>query len=132
LFTKKNILRLTCLLLISSWNAGLYAAEIDFLKELDAEADEIISKKASPVAGSSSNNSSATQVNPSAEPALTEEQKKNKNEFESALRNQLPGTYKLYMRLNHEQRLVVVETYITNDRKMAVATRQLFNMYFNE
>lgn len=132
MLTQKNILSIASLLVFSSWMQGIFAAEVDFLKELEAEAEQISQDHPEPAPVTKGTSNTTTIVNPSAQIQLTEAQQKNQKEFEEALKHQLPGTYKLYMRLSGEQRLVVVEAYITNDKKMAMATRQLFNLYFNE
>lgn len=94
------------------------AAEIDYLSELNAEADSDTGALVNENTKSPSNSK------------LSDAKIKQKKDFELALNNKLPSTYKLYKRLPLEQKMVVVETYVSNDKKMPVATSLMFDLYF--
>lgn len=94
------------------------AAEVDYLSELNAEADSDISASAKEGA------------NPSSIKNISDAKIKQKKDFEMALNNKLPSTYKLYKRLPFEQKMVVVETYLSNNKRMTVATSLMFDLYF--
>ena len=94
------------------------AAEVDYLNELNAEADSDTGALENENAKSPSNTK------------IAEAKMKQKKDFELALNNKLPSTYKLYKRLPLEQKMVVVETYVSNDKKMPVATSLMFDLYF--
>jgi hypothetical protein len=60
-----------------------------------------------------------------------EAQNKRKKEFEVRLAKELPATFRTYRILSREDKLMVINTYFENKKNMPVATRLLFNLYFN-
>ncbi|MCW8955265.1 MAG: hypothetical protein OQL09_00150 [Gammaproteobacteria bacterium] len=91
----------------------------DYLSELEAEADTI-----------SDNNISSQKTQPTEDLKLSELQIAQLEEFEATLQRELPSTYKLYIRLPPGKRLIIVENYFLNNKQMTSATKQLFNLYF--
>jgi len=53
-------------------------------------------------------------------------------EFSDKLESSLPNTYLIYKKLSKGQKGLVVEAYFVNDRSMAEASRQIFNIYFKK
>lgn len=106
------------------FNSGATAeTSDDYLKALEAEAeaisllpgDAVASEDSSPVSNSSD-----------------EKYLKQKDAFEKELQQTLPNTYTIYRKLSSEKKAIVVETFYFNEMKMPVASRQIFNFYFND
>lgn len=93
--------------------------EEDYMKALEAEAMELQNFESPP-----DGNSDAT--------APTSEVSPRENEFASALKAALPNTYLVYQKLSPVQKGLVVEAYFVNNRSMAEASRQIFNIYFKK
>ncbi len=101
------------------------ASDDAYLKELEAEAQNLSTKNAAEPApaDTQTKNKAATVPVPEATVNLR------KAEFETALKAELPNTYTIYTRLTAEQKLMVVETYFANDRKIAPSSKQVFDFY---
>ena len=95
----------------------------EYLKALEAEAESIaaIPSDTSHIEDSSANNNQAD-----------EEFRRQKESFENLLQKTLPSTFTIYRKLSPERKAVVVETYFSNEMKLPVASRQIFNFYFND
>ncbi len=106
------------LVLLAFTGTVAVAAEVDYLNELNAEAESEASASANEGANSASHKN------------ISDAKIKQKKDFEMALNNKLPSTYKLYKRLPFEQKMVVVETYLSNNKRMPVATSLMFDLYF--
>jgi hypothetical protein len=91
-------------------------AENDYLKELNSEADEL---------STFNNGTSPKDENPSIEISPTD-----RVAFETRLKKELRNTFTIYLKLNEEQKKQVVESYVASGRKLPVASRQIFNLYF--
>lgn len=113
----ENIFRSLVLVLLAFTGTVAVAAEVDYLNELNAEAESDVSASANAAENPSNKNISAAKI-------------KQKKDFEMALNNKLPSTYKLYKRLPFDQKMVVVETYLSNNKRMPVATSLMFDLYF--
>ena len=97
-----------------------------YLKELEAEAHNLSTDNTAvqkPAENVQTKEKTATAPVPEATVNLR------KAEFETALKVELPNTYTIYTRLTPEQKLMVVETYFANDRKIAASSRQIFDFY---
>lgn len=94
-----------------------------YLKALEAEAEAIAAMPAdaSVVEEGEVNNSQAD-----------DNYRKQKESFEKYLQQTLPSTFTIYRKLPAEKKAVVVETYYSNEMKLPVASRQIFNFYFND
>ena len=114
----EKIFRSLVLVLLVLTSSVALAAEVDYLSELNAEANSEL------------NTSAKEGANPSSIKNISDTKIKQKKDFEMALNNKLPSTYKLYKRLPFEQKMVVVETYLSNDKRMTVATSLMFDLYF--
>ena len=111
------------IVLMLAWPVGqLRAEDVDaYLKELNAEAEELVELK---------------DVAPDASPAATdvsqntEQAEARKQEFETALKTELSNTFNIYRNLTSQEKALVVEAYFAGDKKIGVASRQIFNFYF--
>ncbi|HEY9052291.1 MAG TPA: hypothetical protein VIQ03_12140 [Gammaproteobacteria bacterium] len=94
-----------------------------YLKALEAEAEAIAAMPAdaSHIEYSDVHNNQAD-----------EKFRKQKESFEQVLQKTLPSTFTIYRKLSAERKAVVVETYFSNEMKLPVASRQIFNFYFND
>jgi len=54
-----------------------------------------------------------------------------KDSFEARLSRELPATFRTYTMLSKDKKDKVIRAYINTDENMSVATRVLFNLYFN-
>lgn len=113
-----KIFRSLVLVMLAFTGTAAVAAEIDYLNELNAEADIDVSTSAN------------ESMNPASMKNISDAKIKQKKDFEMVLNNKLPSTYKLYKRLPFDQKMVVVETYMSNNRSMTVATSLMFDLYF--
>ena len=57
---------------------------------------------------------------------------KQKAVFETELQKSLPNTYTINRKLPADNKAIMVETFYLNEMKMPVASRQIFNFYFND
>jgi hypothetical protein len=110
--------RIFCALIVSVLFAGspAIAAEDDYLKALESEADDtgtLITKPSN---------------NPQTGTAGAENNKVKEN-FEKHLEFELPSTYKFYTKLNPNDQNKVVRHYI-EENKMSAASKLIFDLYF--
>ena len=95
-------------------------AEDSYLDALQSEAEEL---------------SNFDQTQPSANAPAdgpTSEFAAKQIEFENTLQNELRNTYTIYRKLSAPQKALVVEAYFASGKKISVASRQIFNIYFQE
>ena len=113
------------LLMVFSLNTTVQAdaQEDDYLKALESEAGEL--KDFEPPADSG-NNEAGNLVKAADEVSPKEK------EFAEKLASSLPNTYLIYKKLSKGQKGLVVEAYFVNERSMAEASRQIFNIYFKK
>lgn len=114
----QKIFKNSILLFLVSSHSQLSMAN-DYLSELEAEAQSIQENKG--------NNQGSNMY---ASLKLDNNQQAQITEFESTLKEGLPSTYKLFTRLSPQKRMVVVESYFLNNKQLSAATKQLFNLYF--
>lgn len=93
-----------------------------YLRELESEAGEL--KDFEPTADSTTHNSDTAQA---AEGVSPKEQ-----EFSDRLKSSLPNTFLIYEKLSKSQKGLVIESYYVNEKSMAEASRQIFNIYFKK
>ena len=116
----KRILYAVPILAITLWVlfTGLpaIAADDDYLKALESEADDTGSLNTKPT------------NNPT--PAKSGGVKNNDREnFEKLLEFELPSTYKFYTKLNAENQAKVIKRY-NREKKMSAASKMIFDLYF--
>lgn len=116
---RRNFAQFYYLILVILYLSGHQALATDsnYLQELNSEADEVATFEAD----------ESSLVN--TDDALALEQRK---ELEAALKDQLSNTYTIYRKLTTQQKILVVESYLASGKKISVASRQIFNFYFNE
>ena len=110
--------RMFCALLIWLLFTGLpaIAAEDDYLRALESEADNTSS-----LTKKQSNNPTA---------AKSSAAKSNgKENFEKLLEFELPSTYKFYTKLNPDDQIKVIKRY-DQEKKMSAASKLIFDLYF--
>lgn len=112
----KTIIIFTCIIWANVANSN---ADDDYLKAMEVEAE-------------SSNTTQSTKTTSNVTTAEKELKQKQKQEFETRLNNELPTSYKSYRMLSEEKKQAVVSTYFDNKKNMPMATRVLFNLYFNK
>lgn len=105
-----------------STTASANAQEDAYLKALESEAEELDAS----VVSTSTNTS--TESTASDKNALSAREK----EFSDKLKGMLPNTHLIYEKLTSTQKGLVVEAYFVNDKSMAEASKQIFNIYFNK
>ncbi len=115
-FLRQAALTMYCLFALSLGIPAQAFAKNDYLDALNSEADE----------SSSFNNDE----NPQDKTPDIEISSADKVEFETRLKNELRNTFTIYRKLNEEQKTKVVEAYLANGKKLPVASRQIFNLYF--
>ena len=112
------------LFMVFSLNATVQAdAQDDYINALESEAGEL--KDFEPPADSG-NNEAGNLVKAADEVSPKEK------EFAEKLASSLPNTYLIYKKLSKGQKGLVVEAYFVNERSMAEASRQIFNIYFKK
>ncbi|WP_455212210.1 hypothetical protein [Kaarinaea lacus] len=101
-----------------AWFAVLpaMAADDDYLKALESEADDTGS-----LTTKQTNNSQAASSNSG--------NNKAKENFEKLLEFELPSTYKFYKKLNPNDQSKVVRLY-GKEKKMSSASKLIFDLYF--
>jgi hypothetical protein len=106
----------------------VFAAEDAYLKALEAEAQNLHTADTQP--------QTPADASPDAKDAAKAEKavadtaaNTRKAEFETELKKQLPNTFTIYNRLAPEQKMMVVETWFANEKKMALASKQVFDFY---
>ncbi|MCW8910637.1 MAG: hypothetical protein OQK76_08475 [Gammaproteobacteria bacterium] len=99
----------------------------DYLRALETEASELKDFKPPPDAM----NTEAADIAENTVKAIDDMSPKEK-EFSDRLKSTLPNTYLIYQKLSKSQKGLVVESYFVNDRSMAEASRQIFNIYFKK
>lgn len=120
-FTVKNIF--LCLVIAGLTHPAM-AADDAYLKALEVEAHDLA------VHNSSANQAGAPAAEASKDKPVPEVKvDTRKDEFETALKAELPNTFTIYTRLAPEQKSMVVETYFAHDRKIAASSRQIFDFY---
>ena len=119
--TINNIFRFVLVLLTVGLSFHVCAQNDSYMQELNAEADEL--DTFDPEA--ETNQESALEKQENSDAALAR-----KKEFEQALKAELKNTYTVYRMLSPQEKATVVEIYFVNDKKIAVASRQIFNFYF--
>ena len=112
------------ILMMFNFNMTVHAdaQEDDYLKALESEAGEL---KDFDITADSTSNEIANSAAKTADEISPKE-----NEFSDALKSALPNTFLIYQKLSKAQKGLVVEAYFVNDRSMAEASRQIFNIYF--
>jgi hypothetical protein len=107
-------------LVIQGGGHRAYAEDSSYLDALQSEAEEL-------------SNFDQTQPTPNtpAEGASSEFAAK-QVEFENTLQSELRNTYTIYRKLSPQQKALVVEAYFASGKKISVASRQIFNIYFQE
>ncbi|KPJ94530.1 MAG: hypothetical protein AMJ53_05065 [Gammaproteobacteria bacterium SG8_11] len=114
----KNLIRMFYALLIWALMTALpvFAAEEDYLKALESEAD---------------NTSSLNQKQSNNPTAAKSGGVKNsvKEDFEKLLEFELPSTYKFYTKLKTDDQIKVVKLY-SREKKMSAASKLIFDLYF--
>lgn len=103
----------------------LAQSEDAYLKALEAEAEAIASL---PLTGDEIPEPDSKQDQNTSD----DKYQVQKETFEKDLQKSLPNTYTIYRKLPSEKKAIVVETYYLNEMKMPVASRQIFNFYFND
>ncbi len=113
-----NHKRIFCALMMWAWFAVLpaMAADDDYLKALESEADDTGS-----LTTKQTNNSQAASSNSG--------NNKAKENFEKLLEFELPSTYKFYKKLNPNDQSKVVRLY-GKEKKMSSASKLIFDLYF--
>ena len=114
------------ILMALSLNSAAYAdaQEDDYLKALESEAGDL--KDFEPPAEVANGDADGNVTK-----AVDEVSPKEK-EFAETLKAALPNTFLIYKKLSKGQKGLVVEAYFVNDRSMAEASRQIFNIYFKK
>ena len=117
------------LLMVLSFNTTAYAdtQEDDYLKALESEAVELKDFEPPPDAGTNEAGNDAGTLVKAADGMSPKEK-----EFSDKLESTLPNTYLIYKKLSKGQKGLVVEAYFVNERSMAEASRQIFNIYFKK
>lgn len=124
-FFKFIQLAVSCLLL----SCGSYAAmatDDDYLKAMEAEAENIQLDSAN----SNKPTKPSVTVDPQEKPnknTITFQQQK---EFETALRERLPRSFKSYASLSDENKADVVHTYFNNSKNLLLAIKRLYKLHF--
>lgn len=113
------------LLFFSSTNV-IAQSEDAYLKALEAEAEAI---SAMPVTGEENNTVSESDQSQKAADNKFQSQKE---AFEKHMQQTLPSTFTIYRKLPAEKKAIVIETYYLNEMKLPVASKQIFNFYFND
>ena len=113
------------ILIAFSLNITAYAdaQEDDYLKALESEAGELKDFEAP---ADSKNNEAGNLAK------VADEISPKEKEFSDKLASSLPNTYLIYKKLSKGQKGLVVEAYFVNERSMAEASRQIFNIYFKK
>ena len=113
------------LLMVFSLNTTVHAdaQEDDYLKALESEAVEL--KDFEPSADSKNDEAGNLAK-------VADEMSSKEKEFSDKLKSSLPNTYLIYKKLSKGQKGLVVEAYFVNERSMAEASRQIFNIYFKK
>lgn len=121
--TVKNIFLFVMLL---GFISPVLAKDDAYLQELEAEAHNLATDN---TAVQKPADNAQVKDKPAPAPAPEAAANLRKAEFETALKAELPNTYTIYTRLTAEQKLMVVETYFANDRKIGASSRQVFDFY---
>jgi len=113
------------MILSVSVTAQANSQEDEYLRAIESEAVELKDFEPPPDATEAANaaQSSVKDVN---------EVSPKEKEFSDRLKSALPNTYLIYQKLSKVQKGLVVESYFVNDRSMAEASRQIFNIYFKK
>ena len=123
-----TVMVVTCIL-FAVYNAGAFAEDEDYLKELEAEAE-----KSANVSTSKPNKSNRSGNNPrsnSTNRASGNSANNQRERFEQLLQFELPSTYKFYNKLNSEKKAVVFEAYKRTE-KLSTASKIIFDLYFEQ
>ncbi len=121
----KYLLLVGSLLLLFGLCSGAMASDDDYLKALEAEADN--------VQLDSANNKSAKpgiNANTAAEPERVSSNQR--IEFEKALRIRLPKSYDSYLTLNKQNQNDVIYAYFSGSKQMHLAIRKLYRTLFKK
>lgn len=104
------------------------AAEDDYLKAMEAEAESVYLDSAATNKSTGPADSSDV-LN---EQSYVQIDSQQRQEFESVLQKRLPRSFDSYMKLNDKDKADVINTYFGNSKNLLVAVNKLYKLHFKK